>query len=104
RRSEFLVETAVSLAGETTPVIVDLCCGTGALGVAVAHRLAAARRPLAGPANPAVLLTLGLYAPDLDPAAGPAGRRDDRARGARASTKAPCSARCLTRSTAASRP
>src|SRR5215469_9170062 len=33
RRSEFLVATAVSLAPEASPVIVDLCCGTSALGV-----------------------------------------------------------------------
>ena len=76
RRSEFLVETAVSLAGETTPVIVDLCCGTGALGVAVAHRLAAARRTADGPANAAVRLTLGLYAADIDPAAVRCARRN----------------------------
>jgi release factor glutamine methyltransferase len=36
RRSEFLVETAVSLATTTSPVIVDLCCGTGALGLGAA--------------------------------------------------------------------
>jgi release factor glutamine methyltransferase len=39
RRSEFLVETAVALSAARSPVIVDLCCGTGALGVAVAARL-----------------------------------------------------------------
>ena len=76
RRSEFLVETAVSLAGETTPVIVDLCCGTGALGVAVAHRHPAARRTADGPANAAVRLTLGLYAADIDPAAVRCARRN----------------------------
>jgi release factor glutamine methyltransferase len=76
RRSEFLVETAVSLAGPTTPVIVDLCCGTGALGVAVAHRLAAARRSMDAPANAAVRLTLGLYAADIDPAAVRCARRN----------------------------
>ncbi|HMD94951.1 MAG TPA: putative protein N(5)-glutamine methyltransferase [Trebonia sp.] len=76
RRSEFLVETAVSLAGPTTPVIVDLCCGTGALGVAVAHRLAAARRTTDAPANAAVRLTLGLYAADIDPAAVRCARRN----------------------------
>ncbi|MGC2006966.1 MAG: putative protein N(5)-glutamine methyltransferase, partial [Trebonia sp.] len=32
RRSEFLVDTAVSLARGPDPVIADLCCGTGALG------------------------------------------------------------------------
>ena len=39
RRSEFLVEVAVRLAGGSQ-VVVDLCCGTGALGLAVASRLA----------------------------------------------------------------
>ena len=39
RRSEFLVETAVALSAARCPVIVDLCCGTGALGVAVAARM-----------------------------------------------------------------
>ena len=38
RRSEFLVSVAVGLAAArgAAPVIVDLCCGTGALGLAVA--------------------------------------------------------------------
>ncbi len=41
RRSEFLVSVAVRLVrspvpGKRGPVIVDLCCGTGALGLAVA--------------------------------------------------------------------
>jgi release factor glutamine methyltransferase len=53
RRSEFLVQTAVSLARRTSPVIVDLCCGTGALGVAVAARFDDAE----------------LHAADVDPAA-----------------------------------
>src|SRR5215469_12506789 len=53
RRSEFLVQTAVSLARRTSPVIVDLCCGTGALGVAVAARFDHAE----------------LHAADIDPAA-----------------------------------
>ena len=42
RRSEFLVETAVALLptlGGRRPVIVDLCCGTGALGLATAAAL-----------------------------------------------------------------
>jgi len=53
RRSEFLVQTAVSLARRASPVIVDLCCGTGALGVAVAARLDDSE----------------LHAADIDPAA-----------------------------------
>jgi release factor glutamine methyltransferase len=44
RRSELLVRVAVSLidAQAGTPVVVDLCCGTGALGAAVARRVPAA--------------------------------------------------------------
>jgi len=40
RRSEFLVSVAASLAGVGS-VIVDLCCGTGALGLAVREALGA---------------------------------------------------------------
>ena len=48
RRSEALVETADRLLGAPAPrpvgdrlVVLDLCCGTGALGVALARRLTA---------------------------------------------------------------
>lgn len=51
-RSEFLVELAAS-AGRAGAVVVDLCCGVGALGVAVRTRLGAA----------------DLFATDLDPVA-----------------------------------
>ena len=66
RRSEFLVEVAVGLAlpragGGRAPVIIDLCCGTGALGLAVAAGLA-------GRAE--------LHAADLDPAAVACARRN----------------------------
>ena len=50
RRSEFLVSVAVGLArsrmggGSAIPVIVDLCCGTGALGLGVAAGLTSAAR------------------------------------------------------------
>ena len=47
RRSEFLVSVAVRLAGSRAAaprVIVDLCCGTGALGLAVAVELSEALR------------------------------------------------------------
>jgi release factor glutamine methyltransferase len=37
RRTEFLVELAVACA--RGPVVVDLCCGCGAVGAAVAHEL-----------------------------------------------------------------
>jgi putative protein-(glutamine-N5) methyltransferase len=64
RRSEFLVDTAVSLARGPDPVIVDLCCGTGALGLAVAVALGGA----AGRAE--------LHAADIDPAAVACARRN----------------------------
>jgi len=54
RRSELLVRCAVSaLAGVEHPVVLDLCCGTAALGAAIA-----AARPDAD-----------VWAADLDPAA-----------------------------------
>jgi release factor glutamine methyltransferase len=67
RRSEFLVSVAVGLAGarmdggREIPVIIDLCCGTGALGLAVATELAARAE---------------LHAADLDPAAVACARRN----------------------------
>ena len=68
RRSEFLVETAVSLAHGPDPVIVDLCCGTGALGLAVAVALGGAAGGTAGAAE--------LHAADIDPAAVACARRN----------------------------
>ena len=63
RRTEFLVGQAVAL-GRQRPrdglVVVDLCCGTGALGVAVA----------------ASLPGVELHAADLDPAAVACARRN----------------------------
>ena len=41
-RTEFLVARAVALAG-AGPVLLDLCCGSGALGVAVASAVAVAQ-------------------------------------------------------------
>jgi release factor glutamine methyltransferase len=52
RRTEFLVEQAIALAGPRA-VVVDLCCGSGALGVAVATAVDGAE----------------LHAADVDPAA-----------------------------------
>ena len=68
RRSEFLVETAISLARQPGPVIVDLCCGTGALGVAIAAGLGGAEP---GGAEPGATELGGteLHAADNDPAA-----------------------------------
>ncbi|MER7755076.1 putative protein N(5)-glutamine methyltransferase [Kitasatospora sp. NPDC097643] len=60
RRSEFLVTTATALTGPDA-VLVDLCCGSGALGAAVA---AAVGHPVE------------LYAADVDPAAVRCARRN----------------------------
>lgn len=65
RRSEFLVRTAVSLAPQPRPLIVDLCCGTGALGLAVAAALGGTR-----PGG------TELYAADIDPVAVACARRN----------------------------
>src|SRR5215469_5834462 len=66
RRSEFLVRTAVALAArQDRPVVVDLCCGTGALGLATATSLA--RSGLGG---------TELHAADIDPAAVRCARRN----------------------------
>ena len=61
RRTEHLVHEAARLAGSTTsPVVVDLCCGSGALGVALAHLLGSVQ----------------LYAADVEPAAVRCARRN----------------------------
>jgi release factor glutamine methyltransferase len=52
RRTAFLVTTAVRVAGPT-PVVLDLCCGTGAVGLALATELTGVE----------------LHAADVDPAA-----------------------------------
>ncbi|MDA0564045.1 putative protein N(5)-glutamine methyltransferase [Streptomonospora sp. S1-112] len=59
RRTEFLVERAVAASGDR-PVVVDLCCGSGALGAALA-----AARP-----------GTELHAADVDPAAVRCARRN----------------------------
>ena len=59
RRTELLVEQAVSLA-PPRPLVVDLCCGSGAVGAAVS----------------AALPGTELYAVDLDPAAVRCARRN----------------------------
>ncbi|MFC6355137.1 putative protein N(5)-glutamine methyltransferase [Luethyella okanaganae] len=53
RRTEFLVECAVAAARTTDPVVLDLCCGSGAVGVAMMKKLPGAE----------------LYAVDRDPGA-----------------------------------
>jgi release factor glutamine methyltransferase len=85
RRSEFLVDVAVRLAGPrggaVPRVIADLCCGTGALGLAIAVELAragaAAERADGEPASAASRLRgVELHAADLDPAAVACARRN----------------------------
>ncbi|MGH8965939.1 MAG: putative protein N(5)-glutamine methyltransferase, partial [Actinomycetes bacterium] len=66
RRTEFLVHQAVVHAPLPT-VVVDLCCGSGAIGAALA----------------AALGRVELYAGDLDPAAVPCARRQVAAAGGR---------------------
>jgi release factor glutamine methyltransferase len=61
RRTEALVDLAVAIVGDLErPVVVDLCCGTGAIGVAIAARV------------PDVVL----HAADLDPDAVACARRN----------------------------
>ena len=59
RRTELLVREAVPLLGGGS-VVVDLCCGSGALGLAVGHQVRG----------------LELYAADLDPVAVACARRN----------------------------
>jgi release factor glutamine methyltransferase len=59
RRTEFLVSEAAALA-QSRAVVVDLCCGSGAVGVALA----------------AALDGVELYAVDIDPAAARCARRN----------------------------
>ncbi|WP_151481958.1 putative protein N(5)-glutamine methyltransferase [Streptomyces albicerus] len=64
RRTEFLVRQAVALAPEA-PLVVDLCCGSGAVGAALAASLPGAE----------------LHAADIDPAAVRCARRNVGGRG-----------------------
>ena len=81
RRSEFLVSVAAG-AAPAAPVIADLCCGTGALGVAVAVAVADGTGDLntgdfnTGDLNTGDLNTGELHAADLDPAAVACARRN----------------------------
>ncbi len=59
RRTALLVQRAVELAG-FAPVVLDLCCGSGAIGLAVASRLPGAE----------------LHAADIDPTAVGCARRN----------------------------
>jgi release factor glutamine methyltransferase len=86
RRSEFLVEQAASVAPRRSgAVVVDLCCGSGALGIALVSRLGRGAELGCG-AEPARAAELGreaelavateLYACDIDPAAVRCARRN----------------------------
>lgn len=85
RRSEFLVETAVALeaaraqsagpAPVSPPLIADVCCGTGALGLAAATRLNDAAGN-AGEAGIAELDGIELHAAEIDPDAVACARRN----------------------------
>jgi release factor glutamine methyltransferase len=68
RRSEFLVRTAAALAPRDDLVIADLCCGTGALGLATAARLGGVGRGGLGGRE--------LHSADIDPAAVRCARRN----------------------------
>jgi release factor glutamine methyltransferase len=80
RRSEYLVDVAVRMAGERAlpapPVIADLCCGTGALGLAVAAETGAAAGPADAPGLNRAAGPARLHAADLDPAAVACARRN----------------------------
>jgi release factor glutamine methyltransferase len=65
RRTEFLVHQAVDLTPRRPVVVVDLCCGSGAVGLALAAALAPAE----------------LHAADIDPAAVRCARRNVAASG-----------------------
>lgn len=68
-RTEFLVQVAVQdVQPEPTSVVLDLCCGSGALGVAVARKLG----------------RIELHAADIDPVAVRCARRNIAALGGRA--------------------
>ncbi|MGF7239390.1 MAG: putative protein N(5)-glutamine methyltransferase [Frankia sp.] len=71
QRTEFLVQEAARLwrnGTRTSGVVVDLCCGSGALGLAVVTALSGAGQPGASP--------IELYATDIDPVAVRCARRN----------------------------
>lgn len=69
-RTELLVRRAVALAGRRGATVVDLCCGSGAVGAAVAATATAADQ-------------VRLYAADIDPVAVACARRNLQPWGAR---------------------
>ena len=89
RRTEFLVRQAITLGWQSArpgePVVVlDLCCGTGALGLAVATGLSDGHGENRGHhAHPAASGHAEVYAADVDPAAVRCARRNLAAVGGR---------------------
>jgi len=71
RRSEFIVRCAANLSrAGVPPVVLDLCCGTGAIGLAVAEALSGAGQHGVG------LHGADLHAADIDPVAVQCARRN----------------------------
>jgi release factor glutamine methyltransferase len=73
RRSEFLVDQAVAALTARArkvgaPVVLDLCCGSGAVGLAVATALGQAK-PDSTERSRAELVAAELHAADIDPGA-----------------------------------
>ncbi|MCH6164014.1 putative protein N(5)-glutamine methyltransferase [Streptomyces marispadix] len=73
RRTEFLVRQALDVTRPGS-VVVDLCCGSGALGAALAAAVADVAR--AGPAHRESHGLVELHAADIDPAAVRCARRN----------------------------
>jgi release factor glutamine methyltransferase len=74
RRTEFLVRQAITLGWQSArlgePVVVlDLCCGTGALGLAVARGLSHGHGEAHAGGHPDPRTAAAVYAADVDPAA-----------------------------------
>jgi release factor glutamine methyltransferase len=81
RRTEFLVRQAITLGWQSArlgePVVVlDLCCGTGALGLAVARGLSHGHGEARGGGHPDPRTAAAVYAADVDPAAVRCARRN----------------------------
>lgn len=74
RRSEFLVRQAVA-AGRAGDVLLDLCCGSGAIGMAVAAALDSGAGTDPG-ADPDRGSSVELHAADIEPAAVRCARRN----------------------------
>jgi release factor glutamine methyltransferase len=81
RRTEFLVRQAITLGWQSArpgePVVVlDLCCGTGALGLAVARGLSHGHGEIRAGSHPDPREHAAVYAADVDPAAVRCARRN----------------------------